>query len=216
MSATGEIVALMDATAPGRHVCSTAFSAIRAHVAATSCGKADRFGVSRWIVSSLPGSVSFRSSVRSSRANPSTTIFSLATFGIRLSRAEYAGRVDEMMTRFPRLAQRRTSLGGSLSGGERQMLAIAKVLMRRPKLLVARRAVDRTRTDDRRRARVDRCAVPRRRLTGHDRRAERHVGCADRTPCYLIDGGRIIEEGSPSVTRRVRGPCRARPGSIQA
>jgi len=37
---------------------------------------------------------------------------------------------------FPRLAQRRNQLSGTLSGGEQQMLAIARALMSRPKLLL--------------------------------------------------------------------------------
>ncbi len=37
---------------------------------------------------------------------------------------------------FPRLAQRRTQMAGTLSGGEQQMLAIARALMSRPKLLL--------------------------------------------------------------------------------
>jgi branched-chain amino acid transport system ATP-binding protein len=37
---------------------------------------------------------------------------------------------------FPRLAERRTQLAGTLSGGEQQMLAIARALMSRPKLLL--------------------------------------------------------------------------------
>ena len=37
---------------------------------------------------------------------------------------------------FPRLAERRTQLAGSLSGGEQQMLAIARALMGRPRLLL--------------------------------------------------------------------------------
>ncbi len=39
-------------------------------------------------------------------------------------------------TLFPRLAERRTQSGGTLSGGEQQMLAIGRALMARPKLLV--------------------------------------------------------------------------------
>ena len=60
----------------------------------------------------------------------------VSTMGLRLTNARRRERLDEIFAQFPGLAQRRTSLGASLSGGERQMLAIAKVLVRRPKLLL--------------------------------------------------------------------------------
>ena len=44
--------------------------------------------------------------------------------------------LDEMMQRFPRLGERRSQLGGTLSGGEQQMLAIARGLMAHPRLLL--------------------------------------------------------------------------------
>ena len=48
--------------------------------------------------------------------------------------------VEESLTRvydlFPRLAERKTQLSGTLSGGERQMLAVGRSLMRRPKLML--------------------------------------------------------------------------------
>ncbi len=42
----------------------------------------------------------------------------------------------QMLDRFPRLAERKGQLAGSLSGGEQQMLAIARALMSRPSLLL--------------------------------------------------------------------------------
>lgn len=51
-------------------------------------------------------------------------------------RAESRRRLDEIYQRFPRLAERRRQMGTSLSGGEQQMLAIARVLAGAPRLLL--------------------------------------------------------------------------------
>ncbi len=56
--------------------------------------------------------------------------------GLRLNGRERRGRAEEILARFPSLERRRKSLGASLSGGERQMLAIAKAVVRRPTLLL--------------------------------------------------------------------------------
>jgi branched-chain amino acid transport system ATP-binding protein len=45
-------------------------------------------------------------------------------------------RTDTMYTLFPRLRERREQLAGTLSGGEQQMLAIARALMAEPKMLM--------------------------------------------------------------------------------
>jgi branched-chain amino acid transport system ATP-binding protein len=44
--------------------------------------------------------------------------------------------IDSVYKRFPRLKERRNQLGGTLSGGEQQMLAIARGLMANPKLML--------------------------------------------------------------------------------
>jgi branched-chain amino acid transport system ATP-binding protein len=50
--------------------------------------------------------------------------------------ASVAANHDRVMTLFPRLAERRRSVAGYLSGGEQQMLAIGRALMQGPKLLI--------------------------------------------------------------------------------
>jgi branched-chain amino acid transport system ATP-binding protein len=51
-------------------------------------------------------------------------------------RSPDAADMDRVFSLFPRLAERRSQLGGTLSGGEQQMLAIGRALMGRPELLL--------------------------------------------------------------------------------
>jgi len=50
--------------------------------------------------------------------------------------AEIAADLERLYRRFPRLKERREQEAGTLSGGEQQMLAVARALMSRPKLLL--------------------------------------------------------------------------------
>ncbi len=54
----------------------------------------------------------------------------------RASKSEVLEDMESQFERFPSLADRRKQLAGSLSGGEQQMLALARGLMSRPKLLM--------------------------------------------------------------------------------
>jgi branched-chain amino acid transport system ATP-binding protein len=57
-------------------------------------------------------------------------------FRRRKYKSDVAAAMDEVYQLFPRLHERRNQLAGTLSGGERQMLAISRALVSRPKLLL--------------------------------------------------------------------------------
>ena len=54
----------------------------------------------------------------------------------RPERTGNAAQMEHVMELFPRLAERRRQIAGSLSGGEQQMLAIGRALMAKPRLLM--------------------------------------------------------------------------------
>jgi branched-chain amino acid transport system ATP-binding protein len=54
----------------------------------------------------------------------------------RTDRAGIAHDIERLYARFPRLKERSAQLAGTLSGGEQQMLAVARALMSRPRLLL--------------------------------------------------------------------------------
>jgi branched-chain amino acid transport system ATP-binding protein len=59
-----------------------------------------------------------------------------ALFRRRAHKQDIAQATEELYTLFPRLLERRKQLAGTLSGGERQMLAISRALVSRPSLLL--------------------------------------------------------------------------------
>jgi ABC-type branched-subunit amino acid transport system ATPase component len=67
---------------------------------------------------------------------PLTVRENLEIGGYGLARRDVAGRVDEVLGLYPALAVMRSRPAGYLSGGERKQLAMARVLMLRPSLLI--------------------------------------------------------------------------------
>jgi len=65
-----------------------------------------------------------------------TVLENLISGGFLLPANRNAAKLEEIYGYFPLLAERRKQLGGTLSGGEQQMLAIGRALMGEPKLLM--------------------------------------------------------------------------------
>ena len=59
-----------------------------------------------------------------------------ALFRLRTNRADVGAAIGEAYELFPRLEERKSQKAGTLSGGERQMLAISRALVSRPELLL--------------------------------------------------------------------------------
>jgi branched-chain amino acid transport system ATP-binding protein len=72
------------------------------------------------------------------RVFPDMTVEENLDMGAYLRRdsAEVAEDRDRVLTQFPRLAERRSQVAGTLSGGEQQMLAIGRAIMSKPKLMI--------------------------------------------------------------------------------
>ncbi|MGE4476931.1 MAG: ABC transporter ATP-binding protein, partial [Stutzerimonas sp.] len=60
----------------------------------------------------------------------------LAMGGFFTSKGDYQEQMDRVLGLFPRLKERFSQRGGTMSGGEQQMLAIGRALMSKPKLLL--------------------------------------------------------------------------------
>ena len=72
------------------------------------------------------------------RIFPDLTVYENLLMGAytRTDAAGIRADIDKVYERFPVLRERRSQLGGTLSGGEQQMLAIGRALLARPKLLI--------------------------------------------------------------------------------
>ena len=69
---------------------------------------------------------------------PTMTVLENLELGAMIPRARAKAKqaLDEILAQFPRLAERRDQLAGTLSGGEQQMLAIGRCLMGQPRLIM--------------------------------------------------------------------------------
>ncbi len=131
----GEIVALLGANGAGKTSALRAVSGlVRAHAGEATFDGRDLRGmradaIARLGLSHVPEGrrIFARMSVREN--------LEMGAYAVR-STAAIRARIDEALTIFPRLRERFGQLAGTLSGGEQQMLAIARALMSAPRLLL--------------------------------------------------------------------------------
>ncbi len=131
----GEIVAIVGANGAGK---STLLSVVTGLVRARSGRVAFRgVDITRRAAHRLPGD-GLALVPEGGRLFPFMSVEENLQLGAfpRASRARLAARLDEVMDIFPVLAERRGQMAGKLSGGERQMCAIARALMSHPALLM--------------------------------------------------------------------------------
>lgn len=67
---------------------------------------------------------------------PDLTVLENLKIGAYLRKDDLSGDIDWVFSLFPRLKERSWQLGGTLSGGEQQMLAVGRALMSRPKMMM--------------------------------------------------------------------------------
>ncbi|HEV2506450.1 MAG TPA: ABC transporter ATP-binding protein [Mesorhizobium sp.] len=130
----GEIVALIGANGAGKStLMMTVFGAPRARTGTITFGGTD--------ITQMPTHEIARMRIAQSpegrRIFPRMTVMENLQMGASLDNLKYYSEdVEKVFTLFPRLKERIGQRGGTLSGGEQQMLSIGRALMARPKLLL--------------------------------------------------------------------------------
>lgn len=126
---------------------------------------------------------------------PSLTIEENLQMGLFLRPKQFQSRVNEMWDLFPVLAERRKQRAGSLSGGERQSVAMARALMMEPKVLLLDEpsaGLSPVRQDETfiRTRQINKTGVT---IIMVEQNARRCLQIADRA--YVLDQGRNAHEG---------------------
>jgi branched-chain amino acid transport system ATP-binding protein len=129
----GEIVTLIGANGAGKStLMMTIFGKPRAREGSIVFAGRDLTGLPTHEVARL----NIAQSPEGRRIFPRMTVMENLQMGAVACDGDSAAELERVLALFPRLADRLTQRGGTLSGGEQQMLAIARALMGRPRLLL--------------------------------------------------------------------------------
>ena len=130
----GEIVTLIGANGAGKSTTMmTIFGSPRARTGSITFQGQDITGLPPHIIARM----SIAQSPEGRRIFPRMTVYENLQMGASIDGfAHFDEDLDQAYRMFPRLKERAQQRGGTLSGGEQQMLAIARALMSRPKLLL--------------------------------------------------------------------------------
>jgi branched-chain amino acid transport system ATP-binding protein len=130
----GEIVAMIGANGAGKTtVMMTIFGDPRAREGRITFAGRDITDLATHEIARL----AIAQSPEGRRIFPRMTVYENLQMGAAVDKfAHFSNDLERVYTIFPRLKERENQRGGTLSGGEQQMLAIARALMSRPKLLL--------------------------------------------------------------------------------
>jgi branched-chain amino acid transport system ATP-binding protein len=130
----GEIVTLIGANGAGKSTTMmTVFGSPRARSGTVTFDGADITGLPTHLIARL----SIAQSPEGRRIFPRMTVTENLQLGASIDNfAHFSEDLERIFVLFPRLKERAQQRGGTLSGGEQQMLAIARALMSRPRLLL--------------------------------------------------------------------------------
>jgi branched-chain amino acid transport system ATP-binding protein len=129
----GEIVTLIGANGAGKStLMMTIFGSPRAREGSIVFSGRDIAGLPTHEIARL----NIAQSPEGRRIFPRMTVMENLQMGAMLAGGDTGADLDRVLALFPRLKERLRQRGGTLSGGEQQMLAIARALMSRPRLLM--------------------------------------------------------------------------------
>lgn len=133
---TGEVVTIIGGNGAGKSTLMKAISGLEPVISGSVafCGKD---------ITRMPGHfrvpLGIAQSPEGRQVFPDQSVYDnlmLGAYHRDIAEGELATEIAEQFRIFPRLKERRGQLAGTMSGGEQQMLAIARALMARPKLLL--------------------------------------------------------------------------------